>query len=284
VLPTPVPRLNDHATPGVRRYERYVAIGDSSTEGIDDPDGHGGYRGWSNRLAQHIADAQGSVLYANLGVRGKLTREIRDQQLAAAAAMRPDLATVFAGSNDILRLRFDARELGEDIALMQRTLIAAGATVVTFTLPDLTPVMPVARVLTPRVRAMNDALRRASADTGAILVDFAKHAVGSDPRLWSDDRFHANAAGHARIAAALAHAIGLPGSDDAWKVPLPAAIRRDPLAWWGGEVAWVARRVPQWARSFAAAGRIREQRGPKRPRLERVDRVTDADRARDGTR
>ena len=30
---------------------RYVAIVDSSTEGLDDPDGAGGWRGWSDRLA-----------------------------------------------------------------------------------------------------------------------------------------------------------------------------------------------------------------------------------------
>ena len=69
---------------GLRRYERYVAIGDSSTEGLDDPDPRGGYHGWANRLAQTIADAQGSVLYANLGIRGKLTREIRDRILGGS--------------------------------------------------------------------------------------------------------------------------------------------------------------------------------------------------------
>ena len=52
-------------------FRRYVAIGDSSTEGLEDPDGHGGYRGWADRLAQHIADAQDEPLeYANLAIRG----------------------------------------------------------------------------------------------------------------------------------------------------------------------------------------------------------------------
>ncbi len=259
---------------GARRYERYVAIGDSSTEGLDDPDARGGYHGWANRLAQRIADIQGSVLYANLGIRGKLTREIRDEQLAPAAAMRPDLATVFSGSNDILRWRFDPRAVEADVAHMQRTLVRGGATVVTFTLPDLTPIMPVARVLTGRVLAMNDALRRASASTGAILVDFAVHAVGSDPRLWSEDRFHANSAGHARIAAALAHAIGLPGSDDSWMRPLPRDARRGALAWWAGEIAWLARHVPGWVGGLASRDRTPEVRAPKRPHLERLERAT----------
>ena len=37
-------------TPPSLPFRRYVAIGDSSTEGLDDPDGRGGYRGWANRL------------------------------------------------------------------------------------------------------------------------------------------------------------------------------------------------------------------------------------------
>ncbi|HEX7808937.1 MAG TPA: GDSL-type esterase/lipase family protein, partial [Thermoanaerobaculia bacterium] len=87
----------------MKRYERYVAIGDSTSEGLDDPDGHGGYRGWANRLAERIAAQQGSLLYANLAVRGRTTRQILDQQLALAVAMKPDLATVVAGTNDVLR-------------------------------------------------------------------------------------------------------------------------------------------------------------------------------------
>ena len=37
------------------RFERYVAIGDSTAEGLDDPDGRGGYRGWANRLERFAA-------------------------------------------------------------------------------------------------------------------------------------------------------------------------------------------------------------------------------------
>ncbi|OYU99868.1 MAG: lysophospholipase, partial [Verrucomicrobiales bacterium VVV1] len=45
--------------PANKPFSRYVALGDSSTEGIDDPDETGGYRGWSQRLAEHIAAQQG---------------------------------------------------------------------------------------------------------------------------------------------------------------------------------------------------------------------------------
>jgi lysophospholipase L1-like esterase len=44
------------------RFERYVAIGDSTSEGLDegldDPYGAGGHRGWANRLAERLAAAQ----------------------------------------------------------------------------------------------------------------------------------------------------------------------------------------------------------------------------------
>ena len=49
-------------------YQRFVALGDSCTEGLDDllPDGR--YRGWADRVAS-VLDGPG-FRYANLGVRG----------------------------------------------------------------------------------------------------------------------------------------------------------------------------------------------------------------------
>src|SRR4051812_39625263 len=79
------------------RWHRYVAIGDSSTEGMDDPDGTGGYRGWADRLAEHLAAYQGSVEYANLAIRGRTTAQILAEQVPAAIDLAPDLVTVVAG-------------------------------------------------------------------------------------------------------------------------------------------------------------------------------------------
>ena len=230
----------------MKRYERYVAIGDSTSEGLDDPDGHGGYRGWANRLAERIAAQQGSLLYANLAVRGRTTRQILDQQLALAVAMKPDLATVVAGTNDVLRSHFEPQVFQADLETMQRAFVELGASVLTFTLPDLTPVMPIARILGDRVFRLNDAIRDACKNTGAILCDLAAYPVASDPRLWSDDRLHANSVGHARIAEALAHALGLPGVDASWSDPLPdpwAPTRFDLVR---AEVAWARNHLLPW--------------------------------------
>jgi lysophospholipase L1-like esterase len=231
----------------VRRYERYVALGDSTVEGLDDPDGRGGYRGWADRLAERIASAQGSVLYANLAIRGRTTRRIREEQLPAALQMRPDLALVVSGTNDLLRPRFDASALRADVETMQRELVSAGATVLTFTLPDLAAVIPLARLLRRRLVAMNQAIRDAAAASGALVCDFAAFPVTSDPRLWSDDRLHANSAGHERIAAALASMLGLEGSDSSWAEPLPGhAFPGGAAQLVRSEVAWMRRHFVPW--------------------------------------
>jgi lysophospholipase L1-like esterase len=261
------------------RFERYVAIGDSSTEGLQDPDGAGGYRGWANRLAERVAQAQGGLLYANLGVRGKRSRDIREEQLGPALAMKPDLATVFAGSNDILERRFDAGKLRAELGCMMAALVGGKALVLTFTLPDLTGVMPIGRFLAPRVRAMNDAIREAAASTGARLIDFSAYSVGSDPRLWSEDRFHVNAEGHARIAAALTQALGLPGTDDAWQQPLPE--RSAGSRWTRMAESW------SWYQHYLLdrlwpGSPVEGPCQPKRPRLEAVHLGTSRMVARPG--
>ncbi|HEV7669303.1 MAG TPA: SGNH/GDSL hydrolase family protein [Thermoanaerobaculia bacterium] len=256
-----------------RRFERYVAIGDSSTEGLEDPDGRGGYRGWANRLAERVAAEQGSLLYANLGIRGRRTRQILEGQLDRAVAMRPDLVTLFSGTNDVIARRFDADSVARDVERMQRTLIEGGATLLTFTLPDLGPVLPLARRLASRVLALNAALREVSARTGAILVDFAAHSVASEPRLWSDDRLHANSLGHERIAAALAHALGLPGADASWAEPLPV---RPPATFGerlGAEIDWGRRHLLPWAWRHLLGRSSGDGRTAKRPELAAVVRA-----------
>jgi len=228
------------------RFTRYVALGDSSTEGIGDPDGSGGHRGWSRRLAQRIADLQGSLEYANLAVRGWTTGEILRGQLAPALRLRPDLATVFSGTNDLVARRLDLDAVTRDMETMQRGLIEVGATVLTFTLPVRSAVLPLAGLLAPRIHAINQAIRRAAASTGALLIDFSACPIGSDARIWSADRIHVNEFGHTRIAEALADALQLPGSDDSWRAVPPPMPRRPLGEWLAGEAAWSREHLLPW--------------------------------------
>jgi lysophospholipase L1-like esterase len=259
----PVPSLDP-------RFARYVALGDSSTEGLDDPDGRGGFRGWSTRLAEGIAGGQGRLLYANLAVRGYTTRQILETQLEPALAMRPDLVTLFSGTNDVTRRRFDAAQIGADIETMQRAFIGQGATLLTLSVPDLTPVMPGARWFATRVERLNQILRDISARTGALLIDLAEYPVARDPRLMSEDRLHANALGHQRIAAAMAQALRLPGSNSDWSLPLPQSPAASFAASLQSDLHWCRSYLLPWLWRQMLGRSLGDGRAPTRPLLRPV--------------
>lgn len=250
------------------RFERYVALGDSSTEGLDDPDGAGHYRGWADRLAEHIAHANPGLEYANLAVRGRSAGEIAATQLAPALAMRPDLATVVAGMNDLLRRKFDASQVAGHVAEMVQGLVAVGATVVTFTIPDVSGRMRLGRTLTARTDALNRELRRMAQDRGAILLDLASYELAYDDRMWARDRIHGNSAGHAAIGNELAHVLGVPGAapgalSAALEPPTPRG-RREVLA---EDLRWLRVYVLPWAWRRLRGRTTGDRRAAKRPTL-----------------
>src|SRR5690349_16752761 len=228
-------------------YRRFVAIGDSQTEGLNDGDEASGYCGWADRLAEMLADLEPTMGYANLAVRGKRAGAVRAEQLPAALALKPDLVTVMAGMNDLIRPGFDAAAVVADLEAMFAALSAAGAQVVTFTFPDIAKIAPVVRRLRPRLLDFNDRIRAAAAKHGVTLVDTFDYPVTWDPRLWSSDRIHATPLGHAIIAAATADALGLPGSDRDWRLPLPLVARQAAWRRIGREAHWLGTFLGPWA-------------------------------------
>ena len=258
-------------------FSRYVALGDSSTEGLDDPIAPGRYRGWADRLAAHVAHAREAaapanepLLYANLAIRGRKTRQILDEQLAPALAMKPDLATVFGGTNDIIRSGFVLEPVIDDLRTMQLALRQAGATVLTITMPDLSEVMPFAGRAAPKLHAFNAAVREVSRETGTIVVDLAAQPFVTDPRFWSEDRLHANSEGHRRIAAALAHALGLPQVDERWAEPLPPRARATTVERVARELRWTRDHFVPWVWRRARGRSSGDGITAKRPHLSPV--------------
>ncbi|MFB4269886.1 SGNH/GDSL hydrolase family protein [Nonomuraea sp. GTA35] len=248
-------------------YTRYVALGDSQTEGLGDGDDVLGHRGWADRLAEHLARADPGLLYANLAVRGRTAAQIRDEQLPVALELRPDLATVMAGMNDVIRPGFDAALVAGVLEEMFAALVGAGAHVVTVTFPDIGKIAPMARPLVPRVLDVNERIREAAARHGVTLVDTYPLEYVTDARMWSRDRLHASPIGHARFAAAVAHALGLPGSDDTWMAPLPALP--PPRAWRAAaaEARWLATFAGPWIGRRLRGRSSGDGRTAKRPLL-----------------
>ncbi|MEU6709066.1 SGNH/GDSL hydrolase family protein [Streptomyces wuyuanensis] len=251
------------------RRLRYVALGDSQTEGLGDGDDIAGLRGWADRLAEELVRHNPGLRYANLAVRGRRAAEVRAEQLAPALALRPDLVTVVAGVNDVLRPRFDADEVAGHLEAMFAALTAEGARVATLTFPDIARVIPLARPLGSRVVDLNDRIRAAARRHGVIVAETGRHPVVADPRLWSEDRLHASPLGHQRIAAAMAHALAVPGSDETWTHSLPVPAVPPPAGWRaaGAELRWVASHLGPWLGRRLRGHSSGDGRAPKRPHL-----------------
>jgi lysophospholipase L1-like esterase len=229
-------------------FRRYVAIGDSSTEGLEDPDGTGRYRGWADRLASHLADAQSEPLeYANLAVRGLRMGEIRATQLSPALDLRPDLLTVFGGVNDVIGRHCDFAALRSDYEAVFGAARALGCTVLTFTMPDPAAINPLGWRLREPMYALNAIIRSEAAAHGVLVLDFQSYPVAKDPRLWFEDRLHGNPLGHTKMAEALAWRLGLPGFDEHWADPLPETlVRPRPREQLVTDVDWAVHYLAPW--------------------------------------
>ncbi|MFD7553628.1 MULTISPECIES: SGNH/GDSL hydrolase family protein [unclassified Streptomyces] len=254
-----------------RAYLRYVALGDSQTEGLGDGDDTLGHRGFADRLAEHLAAVEPRLRYANLAVRGRVAAQVHAEQLAPALAMEPDLASVVCGVNDVLRPSFDAARTVGHLESMFAALTEAGAQVVTVTFPDIGRIAPLARPLRPRVFELNDLIRAAAERHGVAVAETGREAVGSDPRLWAVDRLHASPLGHERIAAALAHSLRLPGSDRGWADPLPPPPPVAGLRTAVDEARWLAGFLGPWLGRRLRGRSSGDGRTAKRPELLPMD-------------
>jgi lysophospholipase L1-like esterase len=229
-------------------YRRFVALGDSTTEGLRDMYPNGEFRGWADRLAERLAMDNPELQYANLAVRGKLSRQVREEQLDAAVAMQPDLASILSGLNDMLRRDCKVGDVIAELDAIIGALRDAGADVLTFTLPDPVPVNGLATGAAARLRNLNLAVRDLTVKHGAKLVDLESFPVASDRRLWDLDRLHANPEGHKRITAAAAEALELEGADGSWTLDFPDPLvprTRTSHAVWAGRyfTPWLIRRL-----------------------------------------
>ncbi|WP_067973396.1 SGNH/GDSL hydrolase family protein [Nocardiopsis trehalosi] len=232
----------------------YAALGDSFTEGVGDPypdsgdHPHGHYRGWADRFAEHLAAEVGEVRYANLAVRGKLLRQVVDDQLPLALELAPDLVTLSAGGNDLLRPGADPDRLARGLEAAVRRLRAGGAEVVLFTGVNMAG--GYMRALIGAFARYYLNIRSIADRHGCHLVDQWSMDVLTDARAWDRDRLHMSAEGHRRLALRVAEVLGVPVDghwDEPWP-PLPPADRRAARredVRWAREylVPWVGRRL-----------------------------------------
>jgi len=243
-------------------------MGDSQTEGVGDPYPDGTERGWADRFADTLAESHPGLLYANLAVRGKRIAEIHEKQLEPALEMKPDLVSLIAGLNDMIRPGFDLDSTIEHMDTMQASLVDSGATVLTITYPDPEGLAPIGKMLKEKTQRFNHALRDVAERNGALLLDLETTPITTDPRIWCEDRLHLNAEGHRRLSVGMASLIGEERED--WLSALPAFIEPGRLSraatdarWaWAFFIPWIGRRI-----TGRSSG---DGRYPKRPEFAEV--------------
>lgn len=226
-------------------FSRYVALGDSFTEGCGDPH-HArpnGLRGWADRVAEVLAQDNPGMRYANLAVRGRTMDEILEQQIQTAVMLEPDIVTVFAGLNDLLVVRNDIDAMMSRYADALKTLQQTGAHVVTFTAADLGTV-PLFRRLRGRAAIYNELLRTIVDDLGVQLVDFWRFTEFRDPRLWDGDRIHLSPLGHERFAAKVLDSLTVQHSLTSRSAALLASS--PPVRSWWANLRWAMAFAAPW--------------------------------------
>lgn len=251
-------------------YLRFVALGDSQTEGLWDGDDASGVKGFADRLAARLEELHPGVQYANLAVRGRRIRDVLDNQLPHAIPMRPDLITSCIGMNDVTRPGSTFERALEDIDLLHDRLAETGATIVTTTFPDLEKILPVGRFLGARVLQINAVIRAAAARHGFRLVDLYAASSMGDADVWSPDRVHGSPLGHALFAAAAAEALDLPGSSHDWAISRADVVRPDVRSRMYSQVQWTQNLLMPWVWRHLRGLSSANGRDPKRPQLEPV--------------
>ena len=160
------------------------------------------------RLATALTDAGYDVELSVLAVPGSVSRDLA-AQVRRAAPLDVDLAVVVVGANDLARLVPPA-QAATALASALAGLRAAGADVVVVPAPDMSTVPWVPPALRPLVQVASATLQRRQAAVArangamvAAVSDAVAAAFGTDPALFSADRFHPSSAGYAHIAQAL---------------------------------------------------------------------------------
>jgi lysophospholipase L1-like esterase len=227
-----------------------VAIGDSFTEGIGDPEpkSPGGFRGWADRVAEVLAKGTDDFAYANLAIRGRLLQQIIDEQVEPALELHPDLISISAGGNDIIRPGTDPDDISARLEGAVERLASGGATIVLFNGPDIgtTPVLGRHR---GKVAVYNENVRGIAQRNGAVVADMWSLRELKDPRMWAPDRLHFSEVGHHTIARMVLAALEVENDLEPYAPePLPTSTWRrarvDDLGWAREHlVPWVLRRM-----------------------------------------
>ena len=230
-------------------FTRFIALGDSMTEGMCDEIVDGQYRGWADRVADTLAKENPNFTYVNLAIRGKLLHQVIDDQIPDAAkyVIGPEtLVSFHAGANDVLRPNYQAEIAFAKYEKGISDLTKTGATVIVFTVIDRVEGNgKTAQLWHERFSAFNVNVRQVANKYGAIIIESDNAKWMADLRFLARDRLHLNADGHWRLSQAVLENLGKE-FDPKWKIPLDPATAKSRLRKNLENIIWIIIFVLPW--------------------------------------
>ena len=230
-------------------FTRFIALGDSMTEGMCDEIVDGQYRGWADRVADTLAKENPNFTYVNLAIRGKLLHQVIDDQIPDAAkyVIGPEtLVSFHAGANDVLRPNYQAEIAFAKYEKGISDLTKTGATVIVFTVIDRVEGNgKTAQLWHERFSAFNVNVRQVANKYGAIIIESDNAKWMADLRFLARDRLHLNSDGHWRLSQAVLENLGKE-FDPKWKIPLAPAIKKSKLRKNLENIIWIIIFVLPW--------------------------------------
>lgn len=251
-------------------FNRFLALGDSITEGLSDKAPGGGYRGWADRVADELANHHADFRYANFAVRGKLLEQIIQEQLPVALTLitaETTLLSFHAGANNILRPSVDIDKVNALYRDTVHRISATGAQLVLFTIREINdPATALERKWNERFIPFNNNIRDVAGSLNAILIDANLSPALGDRRMLAADRLHLSSEGHRRMAAAVLSSLQLPHDED-WLEPLPPLPKVLPILESVKTVGWAGLFVIPWLIRRALGKSSGDRRVAKYPAL-----------------
>jgi len=272
VMSVPSPQRTGSIRPQARTWRRYVAVGDSFSEGMSDrdPETVDGYIGWADRLASLLASHAEGFAYANLAVRGRKLDAIAGQQVPAAVDLDPDLVSLVGGGNDILRPRADLDALAGQLERAVMSVRATGADVMLAT-PSDPAEAPVIHHLRGRMATYTAHIWKIAGRHGCYVLNQWSFDFLKDWRMWADDRIHMSTEGHRRVALAAYATLGHDPADADWHVPLPHPPRPGRLDMLRDNAQWAREHAGPWVQRRVQGRSSGDHVQPKRPALEPLE-------------
>lgn len=195
-------------------YRSYAAIGDSLSEGLGDVNFEQNRlgAGWADRFAGLLAAqakrANEPFEFANLSVRGSKMLEILTSQLEDTLKIRPDLVTIMAGSNDIMRPESGHAQLAALLRGGIKRLLDSGCQVVVVNVINpchLQIFKPMAR----RATRLSNLLDTIAGEFDVPVLDVQSVQEFARLEYWGEDMVHFSQHGHTKVANLAAELVGL---------------------------------------------------------------------------